>query len=554
MSHTPQSILFVTNDGTVMNNGYSTKLTKGVLGLVDMGGEPTEKGLPVVSTISNEANRKFQMRLGIADTPISRNRSDKSWDSRSFTLKDVVNVKVSAPSLKQTVDEVWVGYDGINADTAIILKQGETAIVDVTIEGDGLGVLGYPESKTSLKFYISAPLEGDFTMQQIIEEAIEKFKKTKLFGDVPVTNFLDITPVNSEQPATLTGTDFTLYDLTVPFEGISNNIALVKVQYPELDVKFVSEIGGQSKFTVAVEGDTAPANFVITDTTILYDCGEYDGVTNTTRTFAWTEGETCTAVQRNISIQLADNDCGENRLSELQEFYPDLTIVAGTSTNCQTVYTSSVMTDFVCEECSPILRDIFSVELPQPFEFTPWELTAEQYSATALMGIRLKGKQFIVAGDERYRDSLPMFHSFVKITASGGYPFAQYKNFGEFEGEKNYFNVKRISWGTRPSALGMDYYNEEEKTRVYYTRTQRFCDNDFGNAMLGNESLLKPLSQYIMYTVQVKRTYFAQSFSQTNTEHFFYNILAEVGKHAQVEAFVNRIATASGLPTVQAYA
>lgn len=553
MSHKPQEILFVTNDGLVMNNGYSNHLQKGVIGLVDKGGENTKDGIPVVSTPSTEKNRKFEVRLGVADYPVSRNRSDKSWSTRSFSLNEIVDIKVTAPSLVNKVDEVWLGYDGINADTAIVLEQGETAIVDITLEGDGLGIIGYPESKAVLKFYITAPLEGAFTMQQIIEEAVEKFQKTKMYGDVPVTNFIEVTTINSEQPATLTGTTFKLYELNVPMEGISNNIAQVKAQYPLLDVKFDSEIGGMSKFVVAVQGTTVPAPFNVEKTTITLDCGEYDGSATTTTTIAWTPTEDCTAVQRTYTLQLPDTDCGENRLADLQAFYPELTITAGTSTNCQTVYTTTVLTNFVCEECSPILRDIFTVEAPQPFEFTAWEIAPSTYSPTALMGIRIKGKEFIVAGGEEYRDSLPFFHNFVKISATGGYPFAQYKNFGEFDGEAKYFKTTRKSYGTRPEALGMDYYEREERTRVYYTRTQRFVDDLFANTILGNESLLKPLSQYVMYTIQIQRGYFAQSFSQKNIEHFRYNILVEVGKHKKVEAWINNIATASGLPTVKAY-
>lgn len=554
MSHKPYELTFVTNDGLVMNSGYSNKLQKGVLGLVDRGGENTKDGIPVVSAPNTAKNRKFELRLGISDYPVSRSRSNKDYTTRDFTLADITDIRVSAPSLVSKVDEVWVGYDGINEDSAITLKQGETAIVDITLKGDGLGVLGYPDSKAVLKFYISAPLEGEFTMQQIIEEAIEKFNKTKMYGDVPVTNFIEVTPINSEQPATITGgTTYKLYELNVPMSGISNNIAQVKAQYPDLDVKFDGEIGGMTKFVVAVEGATVPEPFKVFQTTIDLECEEYNGSTTTETTIDWVFVEDCTATKKSYKIQLPDTDCGENRLADLQAFYPELTIEAGESTNCQTVYTTSVLTNFVCEECSPILRDMFSSEAPEAFEFTAWEVDASTYSETALMGIRIKGKQFIIAGGEEYRDSLPMFHNFVEITATGGYPFAQYKNFGEYNGEEGYFKTTRRSYGTRPEALGMDYFSQEERTRVYFTRDQRLEDNNFGNALLGNESLLKPLSQYVMYTVQIRRGYFAQSFSQVNVEHFRYNILVEVGKHKQVETLINNIATAAGLPTVKAY-
>lgn len=552
MSHKPQEILFVTNDGLVMNNGYSNKLPKGVIALAEKGGENTKDGLPLVDTPSTEKNKKFEIRLGIADRAVSRSHSNKAWSSRSFELKDIVDIKVSAPSLLSSVDEVWLGYDGINEDSAIVLKQGETAIVEINLEGDGLGVLGYEDSKLTIKEYIVAPTEGEFTMQQLVEEVVARINKRKVNGGVPLTNFIEVTPINSNNTE-VTGTEFNLYELNIPFLGTSNNIAQVKAQYPDFDVKFEGEINGVSKFYVAVEGETVPNAFNLVATTATMDCDETLNVDTTQTQFTWTLLETCVATQRAYTLQLPDDECGENKLEELQAYYPELTISIVESKNCQTVYSTTVLTNFVCEECSPMLRDIFTAEAPEPFEFTAWKADQSAYDATALMGIRVKGKEFIVAGGEEFRDSLPMFHNFVKVSVSGGYPFAQYKNFGEYNGEQGYMKITWISRGSRPEALGMDYFSREEKTRAYYTLTQRLCDNHFGNTMLGNESLLKPLAQYVMYTVQIRREYYAQSFSQTNVEHFRYNILVEVGKHNAVEAFVNRLATAAGLPTVQAY-
>ena len=53
-------------------------------------------------------------------------------------------------------------------------------------------------------------------------------------------------------------------------------------------------------------------------------CSDTDTVT-----YEWVDGETCTSVLENYSIVLADTECGESRLVELQAAYPDLTIVEG---------------------------------------------------------------------------------------------------------------------------------------------------------------------------------------------------------------------------------
>lgn len=51
-----------------------------------------------------------------------------------------------------------------------------------------------------------------------------------------------------------------------------------------------------------------------------------------TETYTWVDGEICTAVLENYSLILADNECGESRLAELQASYPDLTIIEGVYT------------------------------------------------------------------------------------------------------------------------------------------------------------------------------------------------------------------------------
>jgi len=50
---------------------------------------------------------------------------------------------------------------------------------------------------------------------------------------------------------------------------------------------------------------------------------------STTATYTWVDGETCYANAETFNIVLPDTDCGASRLSELQEAYPQLTIVEG---------------------------------------------------------------------------------------------------------------------------------------------------------------------------------------------------------------------------------
>src|SRR5690606_34918583 len=198
MSHKPQELLFATNNGLVQISGGSTKLAQGVFGIVDKGAPNTKDGIPVVNTFqTSPKDRMFELRLGTSPAEATKNRSNKSYTSRPFTLGEIADISVSAPSLKSSVDEFWIGYDGVNEGTAIQLENGETAVFDITMSGQGIGFLGYPDGTITTKFYITAPNEGDVNMAEVIEEAVARYNKTTLVGGVPVSNYVEVTPINS---------------------------------------------------------------------------------------------------------------------------------------------------------------------------------------------------------------------------------------------------------------------------------------------------------------------------------------------------------------------
>lgn len=552
MSHKAQQLLFPTNKGTVLTSGYSNHLSKGVLGIVDKNGVNTKDGIPLVSTFDEDG--KYELRLGVA-SKVSRSRSDKSWSSLTFKTKDILDIQVSAPSLKQQVDEVWLGYNGHDVDSAIVLERNESAVINLILKGEGLAMIGYPKGVADLKFHITAPDNDNFTMQEVIEKAVAQIKTTTLNGGIPLTEFVEVKVINSEATA-LTGTTYNIYELIVPLQGGSNTTGLVQAQYPNLNIKFDSYLAGKSKFLVYAE--TAPADFVVNDVTIVTNCDEYESSDLVPTNYAWADtGNTCTVTERTYTIVLPDDDCGNPRTAELTEAYPDLTITAGESSFCQTEYTALVSSDFLCEGCSEEVQDLFGDEAPEPYDGVAWEVDASAYSDTALMGIAFKGKQTIVGGGEEYRDSLPYIYNYVQLSVNGGSPFQQYMNFYNAEDERlqadKYFKTTWISRGHNPEGLGKCFLEDEEKTRIYYSLTPRLENNLFGNTMLGNESLIDPFAQYVMYSIHIRRKTISQSFTEELNEHVQYNIIAEVGYHKDVEALVNALATGAGLPTVEAY-
>lgn len=558
-SHAPQTLFFVTNQGSVSTTGGSTRIAKGQLGLVDKGGVPTAAGLPVVTSvtpISTDRNRLYELRLGIAPLTPTRSQSNKAYSTVPFKLSEIVDVKVNYPKMGVSVDEFIIGYNGINPDTALVMSNGDNEVIDITLSGEAIGMLGYPEAKVTVKLYLEAPNTGTFTMHEIVEKGVERLKNVTLVGGVPITNYIDITPVNSTNAATVTGTDLTFYTLKVDDKGNHTALGLVQAQYPGLIVKretFVPGTATSGVSTYVVLSSSLPSAYSLSVAALAdANCDGIPEKTVTTSTIAWVEGATCTAIEEKYTIQLRDTNCGYNRLTELQNAYPDLEIIASVDGNndkisaaCQTQYETTVLTNVVCEECSPLLRDLFVSEAPAPFSGIHWTPEAKTYDNTALMGIHLKGKVNILAGGEEYRDELPFVYSSTRLSIANAAPGMVSESFNI--GTNGRFAVKLMSIATEPEAMGGQFYDMEERTRVYFENRQRLAGNNYGKLVLGQESHLKPTAQYVDYVVRVRTNRFAQAFSGEVVENFDYHILVEVGKAAAVHSLLTTLAAGNGI-------
>ena len=538
--HKPTELLFVVNNGLVKTSGGSTQLAKGVLAFANRNLPNTEKGIPLVGTFDQSGN--YEIRYGTVDSNGVRGKSNLSWRSLPFQLDEIVDIKVSAPKAGSATDEVWIGYDGLNPESAIVLENGQTVEFEITMKSEGLAILGYKDGEYTHKFVITAPTEGEVNMQKLVNEAVEELKNTTLPGGYPITDYVNVSTIDSTKTA-LTGEGVTLYTIKVPGLATSNEQALVENQFP--DAKLVGTVDGVSEYTLfATE---APAALTIPTVEVTEDCLEFVVLQGDTATIAWVAGETCYRSTKEYQLVLADDICGNQRTAELEAFYPDLSITAGESTNCQTVYTTEVVTDIVCEECSPIIVDLFTAEAPQPFDGISWT-SEETNNEEALMGIRIEGKQIISYADAPYDKFVPFIYDFVRLSVAGGYPLTVIDNLPV---RKEPFQIRLIRRGYNPEALGYNFRRMEEQTRVYMTNYSSHCDI-YAQYVTGEESLIKNLSQYVMYSVVVRRKRYSQSMSQTHEQNVKYDFIVEVGKHSTLEGVINALATAAGFPTVTA--
>lgn len=657
-SHAPQTLFFVTNEGSVSTSGGSTRIAKGQIGLVDKGGVPTAAGMPVVTSVTSIAtdrNRLYELRLGIAPLTPTRSQSNKAYSTVPFKLSEIVDVKVNYPKMGVSVDEFLIGYDGINASSAIVMSNGDNEVIDITLSGEAIGMLGYTDAKVTVKLYLEAPNTGSFTMHQIIEEGVKRLKNVTLVGGVSILNYIDITPVNSTNAsaATIAQNDVvsTFYKLTVKDKGNHTALGLVQAQYPTLVVKRETYTPGTAEAgvsTYVVIGSALPTAYSLSVASLAdANCDGIPELTTTPTSIAWVAGASCAAIQKTYTLQLKDTDCNNsltNKLAAVKLAYPDLNILVdtispnwaqtvtitggtgslvislggvtytqafvtdvtatatafvtnraaailaatgaavtsalgvitftdlaegfypvsldatntlvstvgaltnvGTATTggCQTVYRAEVLSNVVCEECSPILRDLFTAVDPAPFQGVHWVAAPTVYNSAALMGIRLKGKVNIFAGSEEYRDDIPFVYSSTRLSIANVAPGAVSESFNM--GTNGRFKVKLLSIATEPESIGGKLYDLEERTRVYFENRQRLAGNNFGKLVLGQESHLKSTSQYVDYVVSVRTNRFAQSFSGEVVENFDYHILVEAGKATAIHGLLTTLAAGNGI-------
>lgn len=676
-------------EGNVKLSGDSINLGVGEVAFVNISG-----GVKVLSDftpLSSEA--KLAIRMGEPNDNVSRSEDNKAISSIPFNLKDVVDIYVDAPDRAGIlVDDFVIGYNGKDG-SEIDLEVGENEVIDVTLSGTLMGMLGLPDSKHTAVINLTAPLEGvkgtDWTMHEIVENAYLELKNYKLPGNIPITDYVDVLLVNSENPETIPGTERTFYNLIIEDGGTQSDLGKVQAQYPDAEIKKVSWKEGKTTYStigdapevVAVGSLTIGETYVITSvgtadfttfgaennevgtiftatgageglgtaTVLLFapyqpkadfvlkgcdDCpsgyseiaqgfvyevvsenstdqtaavqaipgaeadsavlNDTNGDTNTysvvtddaltdaeiaafieategakevnliaedvadlcasalPEATSWIEGETCNFTTETYTITVKDSECGESRLADIQKAYPKLTIteVADSEAGCQRTYQTTVETNLICEECDPIFGDVFSSEAPSRFEATSWEKAEKSYSADAKMGIRVRGKRASIAGNEFLRDDMFFFDGSVEISLAGGFP--EYTNESYLAGTNDRFTVKYFSRKADAQNLGGNLRKYEEEAQMHFRGRSRYVGNNYGKIVSGQETRLEALAQYIIYSITVAPHKYVSNFQQPQNGAYTYHFIVPLGKQGDFEAVVNKLATATGLPQVQA--
>lgn len=655
---------FVTISGAVATQGGSLGLSKGTLALVNTANS-TADGLQVMdSFLGFPKNQKtLSFRLGIDQKNITRSYSNKSNSSVEFSLEDVVSLKVSAPKItEQKVDEVILGYNGIDDNTSFFFETGGVPKnFSLELKGDAISYMGGNTDVENIDITVEQPRCEPFNdcetcdpcgavdCKEMTMKVIEQFKKYQLTGGTLVEELVDITPVIScDTAASPTEIPYTYYCLEVCDTGSAGDLAKIQMANPTVTVKRTDRVGAISKYQfIQPQADAAPVDLVLSGNSLIKGCAtcptgstelvggevysfivEDDGadlsatiaaytgadtgavvvsavkvegqsfgkgvynvifdlkISNTDiqgflaadpdntitvdyvgeaqslcvfpdlAPIAWSACGTCNVIEEAYVIDLPDNECGNDRLAELQKAYPDLVIsLEGTASGCKTRYRTVVISNLVCDECDPIYKDIFVTEAPNNYDTKAWVYDTNNVPTTpsgnCKCGIRFKAKPFTISTGESLRDVLGFVETSVKIRVSGGHPKQVQEGIGVIEQE--IFSTEYISKAEPRTHLGGNLQTLEEESRMYFSGRRR--NNNFLSRILrGDTSNIEDqLVQYVDYALTVNPSRSSQGFGGTTTENITYHFYAEVGRHMDVESLLNKLATSAGVSTVQAF-
>ena len=433
---------FATLGGATMTTGGSLNLAKGQFGVFAYSAkDATKDGQKAISTFAGrDRDDKYVIKVGRSNgLAATRSQSNKSLTSVPFSVNDVVSVGVSAPkTTEQKVDDVILGYNGIDADTAITLTRADRKKITLELSGELIGMYGYPDNKlvTTVyldpkKYYGTEVCETGDNCEAVdarpyILEAIETLRRFQMIGGVPLETVVDITPVDSSTPDQDVDTELRYYQtLTTNDTGDQQALAMVQAQYPLNKLVRINQSGIQSVYQTMTETDTLLTAYTQSAASLIKGCedcpagyteiaegfvynvkieddgadltttvdnlpgfvtgtvdkigqvggkGEYTVVltaeltdaqiatyigtsatqataeisligevtalctSGATTTTAWVLGDSCEVTTQNYTIVLADDECGENKLTELQAHYPDLNVVvADSETSTRTI-------------------------------------------------------------------------------------------------------------------------------------------------------------------------------------------------------------------------
>lgn len=270
MSHSSINKPFFVNKGLLKKTGGAGKLAKGELAFVK--DKSVAGGAESISDFAGLKNTtRIAIRLGVADLPSGlRDNHVPYAQTDFFPLNSIVNITANAPKKQDLkVDEFIVGYDGIDATTALTIPEGKSAVYDIAL-------YGYPvEAEFGEEMHLvqmRVQREVGQTMQEVIRKLVAELKDYSIpRSRKTLDNYIDISVIDSTNDP-LAGVESVFSTVTVVDDGTSNAQAEVQSFYSPRQVVLTNHADGVSTYTILHLASDVLANYVVV-TPIVYPKG-----------------------------------------------------------------------------------------------------------------------------------------------------------------------------------------------------------------------------------------------------------------------------------------
>ena len=352
------------------------------------------------------------------------------------------------------------------------------------------------------------------------------------------------------------------YKITLPDTKCGDNrLAELQLAYPDLDIAL--SLTGFGAPNVTLTGTSGTMNITIDGTDYLATFAT--DLTTTAANFVTAhatallaEGITVTSAGAvlsfaNVNLNSGDTWSFTNASGNLNGSITSIDeyVVTG---GCKTEYTTTVVSNIVCEECDPIYKDFYVTKAPESFDNHQWTKVPNPTvlpNGNCLCGIKFKGKTFVISADEALRDIAQFTEDSVRVRVSAGYPEEIAEGIGRLP--TGVYQPEYISRWIPRTHLAGNLRDLENEGRNYFLGT-RYRNEYLSRVLRGEASnMADELKQYVQYTLQIQPTTHAQSFGGRISESMNYDFFVEVGRHQDVETLLNNIAANAGVETVQAF-
>lgn len=254
---------------------------------------------------------------------------------------------------------------------------------------------------------------------------------------------------------------------------------------------------------------------------------------------SWVSNGTLKKRPKKYRITLADSICGTDRLSDLQEAYPNLVItVVDPDGDCVHTYETTVQSN--CYEVGCAIEDIYWVA-PEPFEGAEWVAVPAAGSVSECKcGVLIESAFVNRKTNECTFDSFPYENDVVHVQISNFNP--------DYNGDpcEDEWVVKQIRQVKYPQGHGQYIQKLEQESKSYDQRFRAF--DPVVREVQGYSLQADPNKYYDQYVLEFDTKWKTSGgWAEDYTQSFRLMMFVPEGQGSQIEKVFNSYLTSAGI-------